>query len=179
MRVLEPTNSDALLQVKYIILLRPSTLMSSMILLLRPFISLKAARKLRQVRPQSSHTACNSKPTSVWLRVRAYHTGKGFLQLIFPALWLGVGLGRAQTYNIVGFLRRWKAWTRLRQRREVRSAERSWAKPSLQKSRLLRVHQSLGPGHQGRRLANWSWGLSNDRKLSDSNCCAMRAYAVA
>ena len=35
--------------VKYIILERPSTLMSSMIVLLRPFTSLKAARKLRQV----------------------------------------------------------------------------------------------------------------------------------
>lgn len=48
------TSREALLslvQVQYIILERPSTLMSSMIVLLRPFTSIKAARKLRQVRP--------------------------------------------------------------------------------------------------------------------------------
>lgn len=44
---------------RYIILERPSTLMSSMIVLLRPFTSLKAARKLRQVRASASHAAAS------------------------------------------------------------------------------------------------------------------------
>ena len=38
------------LQVKYIVLVRPSALMSSMLVLLRPFTSIKAARKIRKVR---------------------------------------------------------------------------------------------------------------------------------
>ena len=36
-------------QVKYIVLVRPSALMSSMLVLLRPFTSIKAARKIRKV----------------------------------------------------------------------------------------------------------------------------------
>ena len=46
-------------QVKYIILVRPSALMSSMLVLLRPFTSIKAARKIRKVRiPEQCRCCC-------------------------------------------------------------------------------------------------------------------------
>jgi hypothetical protein len=54
----KPLTSARAAQVKYIILVRPSALMSSMLVLLRPFTSIKAARKIRKVRDpeqQSRH----------------------------------------------------------------------------------------------------------------------------